>query len=276
MYRAPSILALISGVLTIIGTVAMMIHYNWQLALLSCSTVILTALITKSLSGAIRRLFRERQMLLGEVNGIVEEKVTGYRTVAAYNQQESTIRDFEETSDRLKKTGIWAESIGTSLGPIMNCVNNLGFVVIAGVGGWFAVKGMVSIGVISAFIVYARQFSRPLNELANLYAQIQTAIAGAERVYAIMDEACEDRTEGKKLSRTAGNISFRDVDFSYHNGKQVLHKFNLNVRSGEKVALVGATGSGKTTVVNLLMRFYEVDSGSIFIDGVNIRDIALN
>lgn len=273
---AQSMSSLISGILTIIGTVVMMMWYCWQLALLSCTTVLMTVIIIKLLSGAIRRLYKERQKLLGDVNGIVEEKVTGYRTVTAYNQQENVICEFDGTSDCLKKTGIWAESLGTCIGPIMNCISNMGFVVIAAFGGWFTIKGMISIGVISAFIIYAKQFARPINDLANLYAQIQTAVAGAERIYAIMDEPCENKRGTETIRDMDGTISFRNVNFSYCQGKPILHDFNLEVRHGEKVALVGATGSGKTTVVNLLMRFYDVDSGEIFIDGTNIQEIALN
>ena len=269
-----SLSSLVSGVLTIAGTVAMMLWYCWQLALLSCVTVLLTLLVTKLLSRLMRKLFRTRQELLGELNGTVEEKVVAYRTVTAYNQQAAAVRDFQATSDRLRTTGILAESIGGSMGPLMNCVSNIGFVIIAAFGGYFAIHGMVSVGVISAFIVYAKQFSRPVNELANLYAQIETAIASAERVYAVMDEADEDKSGQRDMGNAKGVVTFRKVNFSYYPGKQVLYDFDLEVRAGQKVALVGATGSGKTTVVNLLMRFYDIDSGEILIDGVNIRDIA--
>lgn len=269
-----SMSSLVSGLLTVAGTVGMMLWYCWQLALLSCVTVVLSLLVTKLLSRIMRRLFRTRQSLLGELNGMVEEKVVAYRTVTAYNQQAQTVRDFEATSDHLRTTGIWAESIGGSMGPLMNCISNIAFVIIAAFGGYFAIHGMVSVGVISAFIVYAKQFSRPINELANLYAQIETAIASAERVYAVMDEADEDKSGGHGMDNAKGVVTFRKVNFSYCPGKQVLYDFDLQVRAGQKVALVGATGSGKTTVVNLLMRFYDIDSGEILIDGVNIRDIA--
>lgn len=268
-----SVSSLVSGILTILGTAGMMLWYCWQLALLSCATVVLTLLITRLLSRIMRNLSRTRQQLLGELNGMVEEKVTSYRTVTAYNRQAAAAKSFQETSDRLRTTGIWAETIGSSMGPLMNCVSNVGFVIIAAFGGYFSVRGLISVGVISAFIIYARQFSRPINELANLYAQIQTAIAGAERVYALMDEPEEDKSGERDMGADAGVVSFRQVSFSYVPGRQVLQDFDLEVRAGHKVALVGATGSGKTTVVNLLMRFYDADAGEILIDGVNIRDI---
>ena len=271
---AQSVSSLVSGVLMVLGTVGMMLWYCWQLAILSCVTVVLTLLVTKLLSKIMRELFRTRQQLLGELNGMVEEKVVAYRTVTAYNQQEAAVAQFQETSDRLRVTGILSESIGGSMGPLMNCISNIAFVIIAAFGGYFSIHGMISVGVISAFIIYAKQFSRPINELANLYAQIQTAIAGAERVYAIMDERSEDKSGDCGMTASSGVVSFHHVDFSYIPGKQVLYDFGLEVRAGQKVALVGATGSGKTTVVNLLMRFYDIDAGEILIGGVNIRDIA--
>lgn len=266
--------SLVSGVLTIIGTVGMMIWYSWQLALLSCITVILTVIATRYLSQAMRKFFRKRQVLLGSLNATVEEMVTGYKTVTAYNKQESVIDEFVENSDALTKTGIVAEILGGSMGPVMNCINNIGFVIIAAFGGYFAIHGMISIGVISAFIVYAKQFGRPINEIAQLYGQIQTAIAGAERVFSIMDEESEDKSGLEGMKHSKGVITFRNVNFAYEPGNLVLSNFNLEVQAGHKVALVGATGSGKTTVVNLLMRFYEIESGEILIDGVNIKDIA--
>lgn len=268
--------SLVSGVLTIIGTVVMMVYYCLPLALLSCSTVILTVLVTKYLSAVMRRFFTRRQVLLGSLNGIVEEKVTGYKTVVAYNRQVAVAAEFEANSDELTKTGIKAEILGGSMGPLMNVINNIGFVIIAAFGGFFAIKGMISIGVVSAFIVYAKQFGRPINEIANVYGQIQTAAAGAERIFAIMDEKSEDKSGDHDMETTNGTISFRHVDFSYVPEKQVLYDFTLDVHSGQKIALVGATGSGKTTVVNLLMRFYDADSGEILIDGVNIRDIEID
>lgn len=268
-----SLSSLFSGVLTIIGTVVMMFILCPQLALLSCTTVILTVLATKGLSSAMRKFYRKRQVLLGSLNSEVEEMVTGYKTVVAYNRQSAACEEFNKTSDELTKVGIMAEILGGSMGPLMNVINNIGFVIIAAFGGYFAIKGVVSIGTISAFIVYAKQFGRPIDEIAQIYGQIQTAVAGAERVFAVMDHEKEDKTGDKLIESQSPVITFENVDFSYVEGKQVLYDFNLDVPAGHKVALVGATGSGKTTVVNLLMRFYNIDNGAIKIDGVNIRDI---
>ena len=269
-----SMSSLFSGVLTIIGTVGMMLYLCPSLALLSCITVVLTVAATKFLSGAMRKFFRKRQVLLGQLNGTVEEMVTGYRTVVAYDRQGAVIEDFSRTSDELTKVGIIAETLGGSMGPVMNVINNVGFVIIAAFGGYFAVKGVISIGIISAFIVYAKQFGRPIDELAQIYGQIQTAIAGAERVFAVLDQEREDKSGQRTMDDARGVISFENIDFSYVEGRKVLKNFSLTVQEGQKVALVGATGSGKTTVVNLLMRFYDVDSGRILIDGINIRDIS--
>lgn len=268
-----SMSSLFSGILTIIGTVVMMVALCPQLAVLSCVTVILTIAATKFLSKAMMVFFRKRQVLLGQLNGNVEEMVTGYKTVVAYNRQQAVVSDFDGVSDELTKVGIIAEILGGSMGPVMNVINNIGFVIIAAFGGYFAINHIISIGVISAFIVYAKQFGRPIDELAQIYGQIQTAIAGAERVFAVMDEPLEDKSGDKTMDNLKGVIKFENVNFSYTDDKQVLYDFNLEVKAGHKVALVGSTGSGKTTVVNLLMRFYDVDSGRILIDDVNIKDI---
>ncbi|MCM1046232.1 MAG: ABC transporter ATP-binding protein/permease [Candidatus Gastranaerophilales bacterium] len=268
-----SLSSLFSGVLTVVGTVAMMFYLCPELAALSCTTVLLTLGATKFLSGAMRKFYRKRQVLLGQLNGTVEEMVGGYRTVVAYERQKAVMEEFNRTSDELTKAGIVAEILGGSMGPVMNVINNVGFVIIAAFGGYFAVNGVISIGIISAFIVYAKQFGRPIDEIAQIYGQIQTAVAGAERVFAIMEQPREDKSGDRDMDRAKGIITFRGVNFSYLPGQPVLKDFNLEVRAGHKIALVGATGSGKTTVVNLLMRFYNVDSGEILIDGVNIKDI---
>ncbi|MGI5952925.1 ABC transporter ATP-binding protein [Dysosmobacter sp.] len=265
--------SLVSGILTITGTIAIMFWYCWQLTLITLVTVILTVLVTKWMSAKMRQAYRGRAAALGVLNGHGEEMIAGYRSVTAYNRQDLTKEEFNALSDQLTREGIRAEILGGSMGPLMNCISNLGFVIVAAFGGYFALEGLITIGVISAFIIYAKQFSRPLNEIAQLYGSVQTAMAGAERVFALLDQPDEDNSGTKELENIAGHISFRHVDFSYEPGKPILTDFNLEVHSGQKVALVGATGSGKTTVVNLLMRFYPVDAGEICIDGVNIMEL---
>jgi len=269
-----SLPSLFSGVLTVIGTVAIMFWYCWQLALLSLLTVVLTVLATKILSNKVRKFSRKRQVLLGQLNGTVEEMISGYRTVVAYNHQDEITDDFCTTSDSLTKAGIRTDIFSGVMGPIMNCIGNIGFVIIAAFGGYFSVNGLISVGVISAFIVYAKQFSRPINEIAQIYGQLQTAIAGAERVFTVLDEANEDMTGEELTIHKKADVTFRNVQFSYTPGCPVLHDFTLTVLSGKKVALVGSTGSGKTTVVNLLMRYYDIDSGDIMIGDQNIADVS--
>jgi ATP-binding cassette subfamily B protein len=269
-----SLPSLFSGILTIIGTVAIMLWYCWQLAILSFATVFLTLLATKILSARVRKFSRKRQMLLGQLNGTVEEMISGYRTVVAYNHQEITTNSFCETADSLTKAGIRTDIFSGIMGPIMNCIGNIGFVVIAAFGGYFAVNGLISVGVISAFIVYAKQFSRPINEIAQIYGQLQTAIAGAERVFLVLDEENEDKSGEAVEEQKRADVTFRNVQFSYEPGNPVIRDFSLSVPSGKKVALVGATGSGKTTIVNLLMRFYDAECGEILINRQNIREIS--
>lgn len=269
-----SLPSLFSGALTITGTMLVMLWYCWQLALLSFATVFLTMFATKILSGKVRKYSRKRQNLLGQLNGTVEEIISGFHTTVAYNRQNIITDGFCNISDSFTKAGIKTDISSGVMGPVMNCIGNIGFVIIAAFGGYFSVKGLISVGVISAFIVYAKQFSRPVNEIAQVYGQLQTAVAGAERVFNILDEENEDKT-GEALNKLdKAEIVFKNVDFSYTPGHTVLHDFTLTVPAGKKVALAGSTGSGKTTVVNLLMRFYDIDSGDIFINNQNLRDIS--
>ena len=265
--------SLVSGILTVIGTVAIMFYHCWQLTLITMLSVILTVIVTKQMSRAMRKVYRKRSEALGRLNGHSEEMITGYKSIVAYNKQRDVIEEFNAGSEELTKVSIRAEILGGSMGPIMNCISNISFVIVAAFGGYFAFTELISIGTISMFIIYAKQFSRPINEIAQLYGSIQTAIAGAERVFALTDEPDEDKSGDIVPESITGEVSFRGVNFSYTPERQVLFDFSLDVKPGEKIALVGATGSGKTTVVNLLMRFYDVDSGEILVDGVNIKDI---
>ena len=269
-----SLPSLFSGVLTISGTMLIMLWYCWQLALLSMATVLLTFAATKILSAKVRRYSRKRQQLLGELNGTVEEMISGYSTVTACSHQDVTINTFCSTADSLTAAGIHTDIFSGVMGPIMNCIGNIGFVIIAAFGGYFSIHGMISVGVISAFIVYARQFSRPVNEIAQIYGQLQTAIAGAERVFAVLDETVEDMS-GETCEKMEGSsIVFDHVFFGYDPDHPVIKDFSLTIPEGKKVALVGATGSGKTTIVNLVMRFYDIDQGTITIGNQDISTIA--
>lgn len=270
-----SIASLISGVLTVVGSFVIMMIYSPLLTLISVSTIVLTIFVSGKMTKYMRKFFMEQQILLGRINGHVEEMVTGYRTVVAYSKEKDAVKEFDVMSDELRKCGIKAQICGGMMGPLMNCISNFGFVLIAAFGGWFTIKGMITVGTIQAFILYSKQFSRPINEIANQYANIQTAIAGAERIFEVM-EAEREHDDGKaefSPENVRGDINFKDIRFAYTEGEPVLKGLDLWVKQGQKIAIVGATGSGKTTIVNLLTRFYEIDSGEITIDGVDLYDI---
>lgn len=271
-----SIGSLISSVLTIIGSLIIMIYYSPLLTLISVSTIVLTIIVSSFMSKNMRKYFIAQQTLLGNLNGHIEETVSGYKTVVAYNKQHDAAVKFDGISCELKKAGIRAQIFSGAMGPAMNVISNIGFLLVAVFGGKLAFEGAITIGTIQAFILYSKQFSRPINEIANQYAQIQTAIAGAERVFEIMNAEIEDDSGELEFHAddVKGNISFKDIKFSYVPEKPVLKNFSLEVNQGEKIAIVGATGSGKTTVVNLLTRFYDIDSGSITIDGIDISKVS--
>nr|MDD6336402.1 ABC transporter ATP-binding protein [bacterium] len=268
-----SIASLLSSVLTVIGSLVIMLYYNPFLTLVSLVTLPLSMVVSVKMAGFMRKYFMRQQVLLGSLNGHIEERITGYQTVMAYGQEQDTIDEFAQISEQLRRTGIRAQIFGGMMGPMMNVIGNLGFLLIAGVGGAMALKGAITVGVIQAFLSYSKQFTRPINEIANLYASIQTAIAGAERVFTIMDEPSEPDAGTVELADVKGDIDFDHVVFAYKEGEPVLKDFDLRVKAGQKIAIVGATGAGKTTVVNLLTRFYDIQGGAIRLDGVDITDI---
>ena len=270
-----SITSLISAVLTLIGAFAMLVKYDWRMALVSLITIPLTVVVSMVLSKLMRKYFIARQVLLGQLNTQVEEMVTGYKTVMAYGKEADACRDFAEISEEFRKCSIKANVWGGIMGPAMNIINNLNYLIVAAFGAYFTVTGAISVGDVQAILQYSRQLSQPINQISNQYANIFTAIAGAERVFNILDtpdEVDEGKTE-LDIPNMSGNVDFSHINFSYVKGKQVIKDFNLEVKQGQKIALVGATGSGKTTIVNLLTRFYDIDSGKITIDGVDINDI---
>lgn len=275
-----SIGSLISGIMMVLGTLIIMIYYSWLLTLVSLLTVGLTLLLSRILTKHMRIYFTSQTEILGELNGHTEEMITGYKTITAYHKEQDVINEFNDISDKYTKTSIIAQIWGGSMGPVMNFVSNFGYVLTAAVGAWIAITKpsflpIVTIGTISLFLTCSKQFSRPINEIANLFGQLLTATACAERVFEILDSDSEVDLGKEEINEETfkGNIEFNHVNFSYIEGQRVLKDFTLSIKKGQKIALVGATGSGKTTVVNLLMRFYDVDSGSITIDGVNINDI---
>ena len=271
-----SIASLVSGILTICGTLVIMLIYSPVLTLVSMVTIPLSLLATVKIAKFSRRYFLEQQRLLGTLNGQAEEMITGYKTVVAFSKERKSVKEFGAVSDNLRKCGIKAQIFGGIMGPIMNVIGNLSYLLIAVAGGWLAIRGAITVGVIQAFLLYSKQFTRPINEVANQYSQIQTAIAGAERVFEILDTPDEENSGTVQLEAPKGNIVFDHVVFSYKKGEPVLKDFSLDIKSGEKIAIVGATGSGKTTVVNLLLRFYDIDGGRITVDGTDLFAIDKN
>lgn len=275
-----SIGSLFSGVITVIGTVFIMLWYSPLLTVVSMVTIPLTLLVTTYLSKFMRRFFKAQQKILGELNGEVEEMVTGYKTVIAFGYEDKAVSTFGDISKNLCKVGIKANIFGGVMGPVMNVIGNIGYLAVAIAGGYLAIttygtEGAISIGVIQAFLSLSKQFTRPINEIAHQYSAIQTAIAGAERVFEVMDSDAEIDNGSVSLDEKGvkGELAFNNIEFSYVEGERVLKGFDLKVKPGQKIAIVGKTGAGKTTVANLLTRFYEIDGGEILLDGENIVNI---
>lgn len=281
-----SVGALISAVFSVIGSIVIMVLYSPLMTLISVLTVVLTIIVSTNMSKYMRRFYKEQQTVLGQMNGHVEEMVTGYKTVVAFSKQQKSKDEFNSISSHFRRVAIKAQILSGSMGPLMNIISNLNFILVALYGAYFAFKaspiggvwapdGIITVGVIQAFLLYSKQLSRPINEIANQYAQIQNSIAGAERVFAVMDSKPEkdDAKIDFKAEDVKGDISFKNIHFGYNEEKTVLKDFSLDVKQGQRIAIVGATGSGKTTIVNLLTRFYDIDSGEITIDGKSIFDI---
>ena len=278
-----SISSLISSVLTLVGAFSMMLYYSWIMALIACVTIPLTIIISGNLAKFMRKYFVRRQKLMGQLNGQVEEMVTSYKTVVAYGKERQAVEDFSGTSEEFKRCSISARVWGSIMGPCMNFLGNLQYVLIAVFGGYFVLNPVsfvrtLTIGNIQSMLQYSKKFTRPVNEIANQYSSILTALAGAERIFDIMDSADEvdDGKSDIRVEEIKGNIRFEKIDFSYEEGEPVLRGLDLWVKEGQKIAIVGATGSGKTTIVNLLTRFYELDGGVITIDGIDITRIPKN
>ena len=264
-----------SSGITIIGTFLFMLWLSPLLTLLSVIVIPLMTICTKLIAGRTRNYFSEQQKNLGELNGLIEETISGQRVVKVFSREKNVIEKFDAHNLHLKEAGIKAQVYSGLIPPLMNVLNNLSLAIVAGAGGWLAVKDIITVGIIASFISYAKQFTRPLNELANQFNMIQSAIAGAERVFEIMDQEpeTEDPPNAIKLKNIAGEVDFDRVSFAYKEEVPVLKNINLHVKSGQTIALVGPTGAGKTTIINLLMRFYDVNQGCITIDGQDIRNI---
>ena len=269
-----SAIVLMSGIITIIGSFIMMIILSPILTFTSLITVPLVFLLTRAITKKTGKLFKSQQMELGKLNGQIEETISGVYIVKAFNHEDKTVKEFDGINQRLCTVGLKAQIYSGFLMPIMNVINNIGFAAVAGVGGVLAVDGIITVGVIASFLSYSRQFVRPLNNLANIFNTLQSAVAGAERVFEILDagEETEDVLEPKAINKSKGHVKFSNVYFGYRKDINILKDISFEARPGESIALVGPTGAGKTTIVNLLTRFYDVTSGNIYIDGVDVRE----
>ncbi|MGC9322433.1 MAG: ABC transporter ATP-binding protein, partial [Kosmotogaceae bacterium] len=266
-----SVTQLVSSLLTLVGIVVIMFFLNPILALVAMSTVPFVLVVTGIIAKQSRKNFLAQQKALGELNGYVEERISGAKVVKAYGREESTVQEFQTINESYRRSAIMAQIFAGSFGPIMNMVNNFGYAIVAFAGGWMSVKGIVSVGLVASFIVYVGQFNRPINKIAQMFNAIQAALAGAERVFEILDEKGEKRAEETFFpQKIEGVVTLEEVDFSYDGKTRVLKDVSLTAEPGQIVALVGPTGAGKTTIVNLLTKFYDIEDGKIMIDGHDI------
>jgi ATP-binding cassette subfamily B protein len=270
-----SLTQLITSIVTIIGVVVMMLSISPLLTLIVILTLPIYVVVTMNIAKRSQQHFAAQQKSLGDLNGHVEEMYTGHKLVKAYGREGESIETFSSINDRLYTAGYKAQFISGIIMPLMRFVSNLGYVIICVVGGIFATRGLITIGDILAFIQYSRQFTMPIVQTANITNIIQSTLASAERVFELLDESEElvDRVEAKVIALPKGNVRFENVDFSYIEEESLIKAMNIDVKQGNTVAIVGPTGAGKTTLINLLMRFYEISAGKITVDGVDIRDL---
>jgi ATP-binding cassette subfamily B multidrug efflux pump len=270
-----NVVSLVASVLSMVGILLAMFLMNVWLTLAALAVVPLMLWFTDFVAKYTRKGFRELQKHLGEMTSVTEEAISGQRVIKAFRRNESVIEAFRKSNQEVYKAGIYANSYALLLMPLTNQLGNLFVITIAGLGGWLALKGLVTIGTIAAFISYGRSFVNPLRQLSNIFNAIQGALAGAERVFEVMDTQPEinDAPESATMDEVHGHVTFKNVRFGYTPNNPVIKDMTLEANPGEIVALVGPTGAGKTTIVNLLTRFYEIDSGQICIDGKDIRNI---
>lgn len=266
---------LVSGVVSTVGVAIAMFWLNPLMAAVTIGTLsVFSLMINRWMGSRIRTRFRLQQAALGSLYSCAEETFGGQKVIKAYGQEAVVCAKFDTANHDYRDHGIRAQFFSGMVGPLMNTANNLGLLVVAVTGGVLAVRGLTSVGTIATFLNYTRQFGRPLNEIANLYNVLQTALAGAERVFEVIDEPAEqDAAQTASMRSIRGEVVFDQVCFAYRPGTRVLDKVNLEAKPGEMIALIGPTGAGKTTIVNLLTRFYEVESGRVLIDGVDLCDL---
>ena len=269
------LLQILNSVVTVSVSLVMMLTIAPKLVLIFLVTIPITIFFTKWLAGVVRPLFRKRSAKLGQLNGFVEEMLSGQKTVRAYGREQEVLDRFDEKNKAAVDAYTKAEANGTVTGPSVNCINNVSLALVCIFGSLLFLRGEIGLGDLNSFVMYSRKFSGPINEVANIIAELQSAFAAAERIFYLIDAEPEkpDKEDAKVLDDVTGDVRLEHVDFSYDPEKQIIKDFSLHAKPGSLTAIVGPTGAGKTTIINLLMRFYDVDNGAVLVDGHDIRDL---
>ena len=268
-----NVTTLVASLLSMVGIVAAMFMLDRWLALASLLVVPIMFWFTQFVARYTRKGFRDLQRDLGQMNGVMEEAISGQKTAQAFRRKQSAVEAFQSSNERVFRAGVYANTYALLLMPITSVLGNLFVIILAGLGGWLALAGLVSVGIIATFISYGQLFVQPLRQLANLYNSIQSALAGAERIFAVFDVQPEADEATGTLGEVSGEVSFEHVRFGYTPGQLILQDLSFRAQPGEVVAFVGPTGAGKTTIINLLTRFYELNGGAIRIDGKDLREL---
>ena len=269
------LLQILQSVITVVVSFVMMVSIAPQLMLVFLFTIPATFIFTKYLTGIVRPLFRKRSAKLGQLNGFVEEMLSGQKTIRAYGREEAVLKKFDEKNDAAVEAYTKAEANGTITGPSVTFINNVSLAMVCTFGSLLYLNGSIGLGDLSTFVQYSRRFSGPINEVANIIAELQSAMAAAERVFSLIDAAPEplDAFDAEVLDNVQGDVKLKNVDFSYVPGTPIIKDLNFHAEPGSLTAIVGPTGAGKTTIINLLMRFYDVDAGGVYVDDKEIRTL---
>lgn len=269
-----SITEIITSICTVVGILIMMLTISWKMTLISLIILPISGIIVKTIVGKSQKYFKSQQDYLGHVNGQVEETYGGLDIVKAFNGEERAIKKFKNANDELYTSAWKSQFLSGLMFPIMNFVSNIGYVGVAVAGGYLALNGTITVGNIQSFIQYNKQFTHPINQIAQISGMLQAMIAATERVFEFLEQPEEEETKNKNIDITKlkGNVEFKNVKFRYDEGKTIINNFSSKIKEGQKIAIVGPTGAGKTTIVKLLMRFYDVSSGEILVDSHNIKD----
>ena len=269
-----SITQIITAICTLIGILVMMFSISWQMTLISLVILPVSALLVKNIVGKSQKYFKAQQDYLANVNGQVEEVYGGLNIVKVFNAEGKVTNEFEKANDNLYHSAWKSQFLSGLMFPVMNFIGNVGYVAVAVAGGYLAIQGTITVGNIQSFIQYNKQFTQPINQIAQISSMLQAMVAAAERVFEFLEEDEEKNTakQGTSVEQLKGNVKFNHVKFGYNAEKTIINDFNCDVKDGQKIAIVGPTGAGKTTMVKLLMRFYDVTDGAILVDGINIKD----